>query len=263
VRQWYTACVFEISKIATTSLDADNFVGVQCDSFDDGSDFSELSCMGNFRSIPWDETEAGSCIGIQFQDGTDYFVLPMTDRRIVPLLPTGSKGSGTQWGFNGVKCDFSHFDESGYSLLVHDGAQDHIFKIDKNTHSISIIQASGTAIELNPDGAIIRTSAGSISISGNKLQVFGDFAVTGSISQVGGQPVILAPALIAYLTALEAAVNSKTPLGVVVPTPVAATLLAPGVGSTINTLINLRKHASHLNCLIPVLCKLKYHHHSI
>lgn len=231
--------MFEISKIATTSLDADNFVGVQCDSFDDGSHFSELSCMGNFRSIPWDETEAGSCIGIQFTDGTDSWVLPMTDRRIVPLLPVAAKGSGTQWGFNGVKCDFAHFDESGYSLLVHDGANDHIIKIDKNTHSISIIQSGGTAIELNSDGAIIRTSAGSISISGNKLQVFGDFACTGSISQVGGQPVVMAAPLIAYLTLLEAAVNSKLPAGVVVPTPIAAGLLAPGVGSTINTLVNL------------------------
>lgn len=235
--------MLEIGKVLTTNFDDSNFVGVQMESFGEGSQFYEMYNIAGNRYIPLDPDENGSsCSAMSFQDGSDEFAFCGTDPRSIPFLPPPKKGTKTSFNFTGSACDFDHFDENGYSVIVHDGAQDHVISVNKTTHAISIIQKDGTAIELSSDGLKIRTNAGSISLEGNKLQVFGDLACTGSLSMVAGRSLVFADALIARLAALEAAVDGKTPLpgnpaGLVPQTGLSALALAPVAGSTINTIV--------------------------
>jgi hypothetical protein len=139
----------EISRIVTTSKDENNFVGAQVEDFGDGTPFSELYSLGGFRFVPWDSDDKGSCTAIQVEDGSDNFVLPGTDPRMIPFLPDGNPGTVTMASFDGSRCDFGYLDEKGYSLIVHDGDKDHVISVNKETHTISFIQKDGTAVELN------------------------------------------------------------------------------------------------------------------
>lgn len=238
---------FEISRVLTSTLDDSNFVGVQMETFSDGAPFVELYTNGNFRSVPQDPNDEGAPSAIVFEDGTDYFAQLGTDPRVISKLPPGTKGSSTQFYVhpNAEKCDFGHMDENGWTLIVHDGAQDHVISVNRTTHVISIVQKDGSAIELKDGEINLRTSAGSISLATNKLQVFGDFACTGSISQVGGRPVVFADALLVLLQSLAGIIDGKlpnpaVPAGAAVASALIAPALSPGVGSTLNTLVQLK-----------------------
>ncbi len=231
---------FEVSKIITTMRDDSNFVGAQVESFNTNTPYSELACFGGFRFVPWDSNESGACTGLQVFDGSDSWCLPTTDPRMIPHLPDGKPGTNTFASFDGSKCDFGYLDANGYTLIVHDGAQDHVISVNKTTHTISIIQKDGSAIELKNGEVNIRNGTAALSINGSKVQVIGDFGTTGSISQVGGRAVVFADTLATLLLALAAQIDAKTPL----PSPpapgaaVAAVSAALAALPTINTLVN-------------------------
>jgi uncharacterized Zn-binding protein involved in type VI secretion len=174
-------------------------------------------------------------------DGSDCWALPLTDPRTIPVLPPGSKGSSTQFSFDGTKCDFAHMDDNGWTLIVHDGAQDNVISVNKTTHAISIIQKDGSAIELKAGEINIRNGSATVSINGSKVQVLGDFGVTGSISQVGGRPLVFADTLIALLTTICSIIDGKLPNPAIPSGATPASPLVPAAAielATLKTLAN-------------------------
>lgn len=223
--------MLDFYRITVSKYDANRFLGLQIEA--DGTfPYVEAVYPLGFVSRPIDagENEPG-CMAIGFEDGSDTYAMPLTDPKVLPLQPQVKGGGLAIFAPNPALQTFLSFDGSNGSITMYakDGSSAHALNMDINTHAVFLQSAGGASLVLDADNAVLRSPDGSSSLAAanGKAQVFGNLGVTGSISQVGGLPVVLLPQLVAFLQQLISVLAAhETAMALNVP-PITPAVLSP------------------------------------
>ena len=240
-----SAIGWDIGVAMLSEYDADGFIGIQVDAF--GEEYSgvepyEAHHTLGFVSRPRDpevDSEGNpkpeaSCTVLYGMEGPRGHAMLLGDPRSTAKLPKLKKGGAMFYApaaksyalFDGI--DEKTGKRPGsftVATALGDTGKSHVLSLDVRAdgkEAVSLKHGAGHGLDLGADGsALLRNQAGDAWLSANDdgVDVSGAMTVQGSLA-VGApaaQAVVLADPLIAYLTALEAALAAHSPPIIVQP----------------------------------------------
>ena len=200
--------MFDIHHVPVTKYDENGFLGVQLLTDDPEETFMAESTFPLGWVARPDDCEPGKPgpVAIGFEDGSDVHAVLLTDARVMSAQPKVKPGG---FAFYAPTTRLQTFlacngDNGSLTLYTKDGAGAHALNIDTTTHTWYLQQKDGAAILIPPEGPLLRAPDGSASLQvlNGLVQTIGGLAITGSLSQVGGLPVVPLPQFLAFATAL-------------------------------------------------------------
>lgn len=233
----------DLSTITFSEYNSDGFLGVQIRKDADGdAATTDLHSPYGFLGRP-DDPDPTTGLGAQafvLYDGDSQHHISSFDPRVITKLPKLTKGGSTQYGKTGAfaSIDGTTGTWTAYVPYAFSGATPAkacLITVDVSSpgnESIVILHGSGSNVSITSQGVTIANSSGSayVQLTSAGIVLNGNTQLNGGVvaGGTGALPLVTAPGLIAYLTALEAFIASKLVAG---PPP----MLAAAVAATFTT----------------------------